>query len=102
MSTRMALEEVGKSLNVEKLKRKLKERYPDYNFDISPEPDTKHKSHHDCMSNKIFYTDTQGNKYCGARYKEVSEDNLYKWEYKVCHALVQKAKQGGEQDEIPF
>ena len=94
--------EEGISINVEKLKAKLQKKFPNYNFDIPPEPDTKHKSPHDCLNNTVFYTDVEGNKYCGARYKESDKDDVYKWEYKVCHALVKKADQGGNQDVIPF
>ena len=46
----MALEDGGISINVDRLKAKLKERYPDYNFDIPPEPDTKHKAPSICFS----------------------------------------------------
>lgn len=98
----MALEDGGISINVDKLKAKLKERYPDYNFDIPPEPDTKHKAPSICLSNTIFYTDMEGNMYCGARYKQVDENNIYKWEFRTCDALVKKADQGGKQDVIPF
>ena len=97
----MALEQAGFS-GIDKLKKKLQAKYPNHNFDIPPEPDTKQKSPPICLNNKIFYTDAEGNKYCGARYKEVQDDNIYHWEYKVCHALVEKAKQGGKQGEIPF
>ncbi len=91
----------GISIDVEKLKAKLQKRYPNYNFDVPAEPDTKHKSP-SCLNNKQFYTDIEGNTYCGTRYKEVEKDNYHKWTYKVCHALVEKADQGGEQDVIPF
>ena len=70
----MALEDGGISINVDRLKAKLKERYPDYNFDIPPEPDTKHKAPSICLNNNIFYTDMEGNMYCGARYKQVEEN----------------------------
>ena len=96
----MALE--SPNLNIEKLKKKLKERYPNHNFDVPPEPDTKCKSPHACLNNKVFYTDVEGNKYCGARYKQVDENNPYQWTFRECHALVKKADQGGKQNEIPF
>jgi len=101
LSKRVAIED-GISINVDKLKVKLQQRYPNYNFDIPPPPDTKHKSPHNCKYNKVFYYDMEGNKYCGCRYKEVDTNNIHKWEYKVCHALVEKAEQGGDQDVIPF
>ena len=98
----MSLESAGQIFNVDKLKSKLKERYPNYNFDVAPEPDTKCKAPHVCLNNKIFYTDMEGNTYCGARYKQTEEDNYHKWTYQVCHAMVKKADQGGNQDVIPF
>ena len=45
----------GISINVDKLKQKLQERYPNHNFDIPPEPDTTHKSP-SCLNNNQFYT----------------------------------------------
>lgn len=87
---------------IDKLKQRLKERYPNHNFDIPQEPDTKHKAPSICLNNDIFYTDVEGNKYCGARYKQVDENNPYQWTFRECHALVKKADQGGKQDEIPF
>jgi hypothetical protein len=72
----VALEDGGISINVDRLKSKLRERYPNYNFDIPPEPDTKHKAPSICLSNTIFYKDMEGNMYCGARYKQVDEDNI--------------------------
>ena len=43
-----------------------------------------------CPSDKIVYTDTKGDKYCGHRYKKTDEDDVYKWEYATCHALIQQ------------
>jgi len=98
----MALEDQGISINVEKLKKKLQERYPEYNFDVPAPPDTTCKARAFCKANRIMYTDTEGNLFCGQRYKQVDEDNPYKWEWMTCHALVKQADQGGNQDEIPF
>jgi hypothetical protein len=98
----MALEQAGGS-SLNKLIKKIKEKYPDYNFDIPPAPDTKCKSKYDCQGLKnIAYKDREGNIFCGKRYKEASEDDPYTWSYKECHALLQKARQGGEQDGLPF
>ena len=102
LSNRMAIEEEGILINVDKLKAKLKERYPNHNFDIPPKPDTQCKARTLCTKDRIMYTDVEGNLYCGLRYKETKDDNPYQWEWRTCHALVKAAKQGGEQDEIPF
>jgi len=97
------LERAGQIFNVEKLKNKLKKRYPNHNFDIPPEPDTKCKASHLCKNkDKIKYTDSEGNLYCGQRYKLQDDLNPYKWEWRTCNALLQKKKQGGIQREIPF
>ena len=49
----MTLEQAGgNSLN--KLIKTIKERYPDYNFDVPPAPDRKHKAPYLCKDNKIF------------------------------------------------
>ena len=96
----MALEK-AQLTDIDKLKERLKKRYPNHNFDIQSEPHTEHKSY-SCKDNKIFYTDNDGNVFCGGRYKEVSDDNPYHWTYRECHALIKKAKQGDEQNELPF
>ena len=98
----MALEQAGGgSLN--DLIKKIKDRFPDYNFDIPPEPDTKCKSQYDCKGlRNITYRDSEGDIYCGRRFKLQDANNSYAWTYKECHALLQKKRQGGIQDEIPF
>ena len=100
MSSRMALEQADFS-GIERLKKKLQEKYPNHNFDIPSEPHTEHKSYL-CKDNKIFYTDKEGNVFCGGRYKEADARNPFIWTWRECHALVQKAKQEDEQDELPF
>jgi hypothetical protein len=85
----MDLERAGESINIEKLKARLQKRFPDYNFDIPPEPDTKCKAPFYCKQNDIKYTDMEGNLYCGYRYKLTDEKNPFAWEYKVCHALLE-------------
>ena len=98
----MAIED-GISINVDKLKAKLQERFPNHNFDIPPPPDTKCKQKYDCKKlGNITYSDKEGNIYCGKRYKQTKEGNIYQWEYRECHALLKRAEQGGEQTEIPF
>ena len=37
----------------------------------------------------IKYLDLEGNLYCGNRYKLQDENNPYKWEWAVCHALIE-------------
>tara|TARA_R100000315_G_scaffold62237_1_gene42861 strand:- start:1885 stop:2181 length:297 start_codon:yes stop_codon:yes gene_type:complete len=98
----VALEQAGGgSLN--DLIKKIKDRFPDYNFDIPPEPDTKCKSQYDCKGlRNITYSDKEGNIYCGRRYKLQDDNNPHAWSFKECHALLQKKRQGGIQDEIPF
>jgi hypothetical protein len=88
----MTLEQAGgNSLN--KLIKTIKERYPDYNFDVPPAPDRKHKAPYLCKDNKIFYEDMEGNIFCGCRYKKQDEVNPYKWDWSVCHALVTSANE---------
>ena len=99
---RMDLEPIGSS-SIDKLIVRIKERYPNYNFDIPPEPDTKCKSPFDCSGlNNIAYKDQEGNIFCGKRYKQASDEDPYKWSYRECHALLKKVEQGGKQDDLPF
>jgi hypothetical protein len=98
----MALEEIGDSLNVDRLKSKLKKRYPNHNFDIPPEPDRKCKMNGICPPNKITYTDTEGNLFCGHRYKKTDKEDIYKWEFATCHALLMDKKPDFKTEEIPF
>ena len=98
----MAIED-SISIDVDKLKAKLQKRYPNYNFDIPPPPDTRCKKEYECKKlGNITYADKEGNIYCGRRYKQTEEENPYKWEYRECHALLKPGEQGGEQTEIPF
>ena len=34
--------------------------------------------------------------------KQTDKDNIYKWEWMTCHALVKPSEKGGNQDELPF
>ena len=98
----MALEQAGS--NLDKIIAKVKEKYPNYNWDIPPAPDTKCKSQFGC--NKLLnitYYDKDGNVFCGKKYKLVSDEKKpWSWEYRECHALLKKAEQGVEPDELPF
>ena len=98
----MALEPIGNSVAVDKLKKRLKKQYPNHNFDVKQQPDTRCKAPSLCKSNKIFYTDKEGNRYCGQRFKLQHEDNPFSYEWKTCHALVKKAVVKNKQKEIPF
>tara|TARA_R100001082_G_C4362768_1_gene160231 strand:+ start:1001 stop:1303 length:303 start_codon:yes stop_codon:yes gene_type:complete len=100
----MALEPIGNSFAVEKLKEKLKKRFPEHNFDIKAEPDRKHKLPTECGSNKITYYDNKGNVFCGQRYKKIHEDNPYSWEWATCNALIREGKPKFKQEvlEEPF
>jgi len=99
----MALEKANWK-GADKLKAKLKEKFPNYNFDLPAPHDTKCKSPLECkgMSGNITYYDNEGNVFCGRRYKQAKDDNPYDWSYRECHALLKENKQGGKQDEIPF
>ena len=89
--------------NLDKLIEKIKTRYPDFNFDIPPPPDTKCKQEYDCKGlRNITYSDQERNIFCGRRYKQTSESNPYSWEYKECHAMLLKKQQGMDEIELPF
>ncbi len=98
----MALEPIGNSVGIEKLKEKLKKRFPNHNFDIPSEPDTRCKAPSMCKNNKIFYTDSEGNKYCGQRFKLQHPKISHSWEWSTCHALVEKKKEKDNAQELPF
>ena len=99
----MELESAGEIFNVKKLKEKLKEKYPNYNFDIPPEPDRKCKAPYLCKNkDKVMYTDSKGNLYCGQRYKLQDDNNPYKWEWRTCNALLREKEQGARTTELPF
>ena len=85
----MALEQAGESINIKKLKARLQKKFPDYNFDVPAPPDTKCKAPFYCEQNEIKYIDTEGNLFCGLKYKLTDEKNPFTWEWKVCHALLE-------------
>ena len=76
----MALEPIGNSFAVEKLKEKLKKRFPEVDYD------------------------NEGNVFCGQRYKKIHEDNPYSWEWATCNALIREGKPKFKQEvlEEPF
>lgn len=97
------LEKVDLSPSIERLKAKLKEKYPNHNFDVPPGFDTTCKSPHDCRgTSNVTYYDQDGNIFCGKRFKQAEKNNPYKWDYKECHALLRKGDKGGQVIELPF
>ena len=98
----MELEPLGEGISVKRLKDKLKKRFPNYNFDIPAEPDTRCKVNGLCPKGKLKYLDNEGNVYCGFRFKQVDEDNIYHWWYATCNALLEKHKPKNTQEEMPF
>jgi len=98
----MALEQTG-GVSLEKLINRIKEKYPNHNFDVLPEPDTKCKSQFQCNGlRNITYYDKDNNIFCGRRYKLQDDNNPNSWAYRECHALLQKGQQGQEPTELPF
>ena len=55
-----------------------------------------------CKNNKIFYTDSEGNKYCGQKFKLQHPKISHSWEWSTCHALVEKKKEEDNAQELPF
>ena len=55
-----------------------------------------------CPNDKITYTDTEGNLFCGHRYKKTDDNNFHKWEFATCHALIQEKVVRYDTKEIPF
>ena len=49
----MALEPIGNSIAVDKLKKRLKKRYPNHNFDVKQQPDTRHKAPSLCEETRL-------------------------------------------------
>ena len=98
----MALEQIGEAIQIEELRKKLKKRFPDYDFDTPPPPDTRHKAPGLCKSNELFYLDTEGNKYCGQRFKLQDLDDPYRWNWATCNALVKSKEENYNARELPF
>tara|TARA_Y100000385_G_scaffold259642_1_gene288905 strand:+ start:332 stop:628 length:297 start_codon:yes stop_codon:yes gene_type:complete len=98
----MALEDIGSS-GLNELVNRIKKRFPEHNFDIPPPPDTRCKQTFDCKKlGNITYSDTEGNIYCGRRYKHSEDNALHTWEYKGCHALLKPAQIKDTNKELPF
>jgi len=86
----MALEPIGESFNVAKLRARLQKRFPDYNFDVPAPPDTTCKAPALCKNNTIYYTDSNGERYCGLSFIQVADENISKTTRRTCNALIQK------------
>jgi len=95
----MALEPIGESYNVAKLKARLQKRFPNHNFDVPALPDTECKAPGLCKSNNIFYTDMEGNKYCGLIFTQVSKDNISQMTKRTCNAMVKPVNTQGKYKE---
>lgn len=89
----MDLEPIGESVSMEQLKEKLKQRFPDYNFDKTPEPDRRHKAPSLCKVSIVNYYDTEGNMFCGQRYKLQDPNVSHRWEWATCNALIKAANE---------
>ena len=72
----MALE--NPSLSVDKLKAKLKKKYPNHNFDIKAELDSTCKMGGRCPGNRAIYYDNDGNYFCGAQVKLMDPNSMEK------------------------
>lgn len=98
----MALEEIGRSAGLQRLVDRIKKKYPNYNFDVPTEYNTQHKSPYLCKDNKITHYDTEGNIFCGTRYKLKDEVNPYTWEWATCNALIEKGILKNNEEPLPF
>ena len=86
----MDLEPIGDSVSVEKMKQKLKQKYPNHNFDKPPEIDRRHKAPSLCKINTNNYIDSEGDLYCGQRYK-LTDENGRGYTTETCNALIKAA-----------
>lgn len=81
----MALEQP--KFPLEKLKAKLKKKYPNHNFDVPSMPDTKCAVNGRCPGNRAIYYDNSGNYFCGAIIKMIDERTMEKSD-KECGAYL--------------
>ena len=81
----MALEQP--KFPLEKLKAKLKKKYPNHNFDVPSMPDTKCQANGRCPGNRAIYYDNSGNYFCGAIIKMIDERTMEKSD-KECGAYL--------------
>jgi hypothetical protein len=100
----MALEQP--KFPLEKLKAKLKKKYPNHNFDVPSMPDTKCKVNGRCPGNRAIYYDNSGNYFCGAIIKMMDERTMEKSD-KECGAYlvdlsIRKAEEKRKQNVEPL
>ena len=104
----MALEKGN--LNIEKLKAKLQERYPNYDFDKPAPLDRRCKVVEEVrtctkIDERPLIIDNNGNEVCVYLFKQQVDNSIYGVE-KRCHAVVttkeERKHNGREQQEIPF
>jgi hypothetical protein len=100
----MALEQP--KFPLEKLKAKLKKKYPNHNFDVPSMPDTKCKVNGRCPGNRAIYYDNSGNYFCGAISKMMDERTMEKSD-KECGAYlvdlsIRKAEEKRKQNVEPL
>lgn len=86
----MALEQ--SNLNLEKLKAKLRERYPNYDFDKKPELDRRCKLVQEGKScpkkqDRPLIIDSDKNEVCVYLFKQIDENTHYK-SNAICYAVV--------------
>jgi hypothetical protein len=94
----MALEQP--SFPLDKLKAKLKKKYPNHNFDVASMPDTKCKVNGRCPGNRAIYYDNSGNYFCGAIIKMMDERTMEKSDKECGAYLVELSMQKAEQKRI--
>ena len=83
----MALEKAGGE-NLDRLIKKIKDRYPNHNFDIPSMPSTKCKFTHRCNKEQPVYYDNDGNYYCAVMDKVVTNTGSMKTELQGCNAYL--------------
>tara|TARA_R100000315_G_C5235012_1_gene146503 strand:- start:2558 stop:2872 length:315 start_codon:yes stop_codon:yes gene_type:complete len=98
------------SINIERLKEKLKARYPEYDFDKPAPLDRRCKLVVEGMqcpkqSERPLVIDTQDNEMCVYLFKQIDEKTHYKADVR-CNAIITTAEErkynGRNQEEIPF
>ena len=94
----MALEQP--SFPLDKLKAKLKKKYPNHNFDVPYMPDTKCKVNGRCPGNRAIYYDNSGNYFCGAIIKMIDERTMEKSDKECGAYLVDLSMQKAEQKRM--
>lgn len=98
------------NINLERLKEKLKARYPEYDFDKPAPLDRKCKLVVEGMqcpkqTERPLVIDNNRNEMCVYLFKQIDEKTHYKADVR-CNAIITTAEErkyiGRQQDEIPF